>query len=81
MAMENYEEKILFEYIIRILKVDKLSSRRLEYIADLDVIDDTPTIDRLLGEKNILKKNLENFKFQNEIGKWNDVFNELEDTF
>ena len=40
MAMEDYEEKVLFEYMIRVLKVDKASSRRLEYIVDLDVIDD-----------------------------------------
>lgn len=40
MAMEDYEEKVLFEYMLRVLKVDKASSRRLEYIYDLDVVDD-----------------------------------------
>ena len=48
-------------------------------IVDLGIVDYTLTIDRMLGEKSNLKKSLVNFKFQNEIGKWYDIFKELED--
>ena len=48
-------------------------------IVDLDIIDYTLTIDRMLGEKGNYKKNLESFEFHNEISKWYDIFNDIEE--
>ncbi len=47
-------------------------------IVDLDIIDYTTTIDRMIGEKSNLKRNLVDFEFHNEISKWYDIFNEIE---
>ena len=48
-------------------------------IVDLDIVDYSLTIDRMIGDKKNLKRNLEGFEFKNEISKWNDIFNSIEE--
>ena len=48
-------------------------------IVDLDIVDYSLTIDRMIGDKKNLKRNLEGFEFKNEISKWNDIFSSIEE--